>query len=581
MRYFLPLVCVLLVVVGARAVYAGRQIPGTDGPVDIIKHRRHRCSGHAADHGRRQRFRRAAGWSISGDGPGSDPTAPEGDSHIALVNVGSGKDADAAVAAAWAAYDAEAGSPLKLASDRLVRDGWEQVRAYRYDTTVNEKRGVSALARRRGERWTVTIFDLTNAVSEKRDAQIELIGRLLPKGYVRETFARKDREQTRRDAHRDTETVHRERAQQFDVLGVAIGIVQDGEVVLAEGFGVRELGKPDKVDVDTLFMVASNTKAMTTLMLAKLGRTRQVDLEHNGHRGAATFKLGDADTTRRVLMKHLVCACTGLPRQDMESIFEGERLTPESVVATLATMRPTSQFGELYQYSNLMADAAGFAGAHALYPQLELGAAYNAAMQTLVFDPLGMTSTTFDFAHAQHGNHAAPHGQDVERQDECQPAWIQQRRRSDPTRRRSVEQCQRHVALRADGTRQGPASRRQTLHRRSAIAGASRATGGTGNDTGYGMGLKIDRSMGTPLVQHGGVAFGFISNMLWLPEHNVGAVILTNTQAGGTAIRNLFRRRWLEVLFDGNRGSCGECACGSQEHERGHRRPTQATDRAG
>ena len=66
------------------------------------------------------------------------------------------------------------------------------------------------------------------------------------------------------------------------------------------------------------------------------------------------------------------------------------------------------------------------------------------------------------------------------------------------------------------------------------------------------MGLKIDRSMGTPLIQHGGVAFGFISNMLWLPEHNAGAVILTNTQAGGAAIRNLFRRRWLEVLFDGN-----------------------------
>ena len=58
--------------------------------------------------------------------------------------------------------------------------------------------------------------------------------------------------------------------------------------------------------------------------------------------------------------------------------------------------------------------------------------------------------------------------------------------------------------------------------------------------------------MGTPLIQHGGVAFGFISNMLWLQEHNVGAVILTNTQAGGAAIRNLFRRRWLELLFDGN-----------------------------
>jgi hypothetical protein len=74
----------------------------------------------------------------------------------------------------------------------------------------------------------------------------------------------------------------------------------------------------------------------------------------------------------------------------------------------------------------------------------------------------------------------------------------------------------------------------------------------TGTDQGYGMGLKIDRSMGTPLLQHGGVSFGFVSNMLWLPDHGVGAVILTNADVGGAALRNLFRRRWLEVLFDGN-----------------------------
>ena len=54
------------------------------------------------------------------------------------------------------------------------------------------------------------------------------------------------------------------------VPGVSVSIYQDGQVVLAEGFGVRELGKPDKVDADTRYLIASNTKAMTTLMLAKL-----------------------------------------------------------------------------------------------------------------------------------------------------------------------------------------------------------------------------------------------------------------------------------------------------------------------
>ena len=87
------------------------------------------------------------------------------------------------------------------------------------------------------------------------------------------------------------------------------------------------------------------------------------------------FRLGNADTTRSVLVKHLICACTGMPRQDLEWIFEFGKMTPESSLALLGTMQPTSKFGELFQYSNLMAAAAGYTGAHVLYPQMEVGAA--------------------------------------------------------------------------------------------------------------------------------------------------------------------------------------------------------------
>ena len=96
-----------------------------------------------------------AGWSIRTAGPMVLLTAPEGGSHIALVDVGTAKDADAAVAAAWAAYDPKLEWPLKLASDRPVRGGWEQMRSYQYETADSEARSVSAGARRRGDRWTV------------------------------------------------------------------------------------------------------------------------------------------------------------------------------------------------------------------------------------------------------------------------------------------------------------------------------------------------------------------------------------------------------------------------------------------
>ena len=137
--------------------------------------------------------------------------------------------------------------------------------------------------------------------------------------------------------------------------------------MVAAGYGVREMGKPDPVDAESLFMIASNNKALTTLMLAK-----QVDAGRFAWDTAVTtlmpdFRLGDAATTAQVQMRHLVCACTGMPRQDMEMLFD-ESLTPDKVIGMLATMQPTSGFGELYQYSNAMAAAGGFAGGHARYP---------------------------------------------------------------------------------------------------------------------------------------------------------------------------------------------------------------------
>ena len=89
--------------------------------------------------------------------------------------------------------------------------------------------------------------------------------------------------------------------------------------------------------------------------------------------------------------------------------------TPSAtVLRALSGMQPTSKFGELFQYSNLMAAAAGYIGGHVLYPDMELGAAYDLAMQKQVFDPLGMKITTFDYDRALLGNHATPHGLDVD-----------------------------------------------------------------------------------------------------------------------------------------------------------------------
>ena len=143
-------------------------------------------------------------------------------------------------------------------------------------------------------------------------------------------------------------------------------------MIHAGGVGVRELGKPALVDANTQFMAASNTKGMTTLLLAKLADEGKLRWYQPVTELYPSFKLGTDAITSQVLVKHLVCVCTGLPRQDMEWIFEYKNDTALTSMKMLATNSPTSGFGELYQYNNLMAAAAGYVGGAVAYPTLTM-----------------------------------------------------------------------------------------------------------------------------------------------------------------------------------------------------------------
>jgi CubicO group peptidase (beta-lactamase class C family) len=507
-----------------------------------------------------------AGWSLAVRGPATILEAPEGGSFIVLVDVAA-KDAataDAAIAAAWAAYKPDAKWPLKVTTPVADKDGWTQRRSYSYQTSPNEKRDVGADVRRAKDTWTVSIYDVAHAVGEKRGAQVGLIyGKLLPKGRSRESFA--GRKANRLDEARLAELRKFVEASMklAGVPGVSFGIYQDGRVVLAEGIGVRELGKPAKVDADTRYMIASNTKAMATLMLAKLVEEKKLAWDTPAVKVLPSFKLGDAEVTNQVLIRHLICACTGMPRQDLEWLLEFDGVTPEKAMAVLGTMQPTSKFGELFQYSNPMAAAAGFLGGHVAFPTLDLGAGYDKAMQTLVFDPLGMSSTTHDFGKAQQGNTAAAHAPDVD----GKPALAEARANLSivPVRPAggawsTVNDVMKYVAMELA---EGRLPDGRTYISKDALFARRAPQVAAGTDITYGMGLTVNTQYGTPVVHHGGDMIGFHSDMMWLPEHGVGAVILTNGDPGWL-VRTTFRRRLLEVLFDGNPEAEGQMAAAAR-----------------
>lgn len=489
------------------------------------------------------------GWARALQGNATVLTPPETDGSRIVIVDATASSPDEAVAQAWAALGMT--PKFLLATDAAPRDGWEQRRFYDYDVSQNAKRVINAAALRHGKAWTVVLADVDQAIAEKRASQLgKIYQRLQPAGHVRESFA--GRSAHRFDAARLQQVADfvEKMRRDFDVPGVAIGIVEDGKVVMSRGFGVRELGKPAAVDGDTRFMIASNTKALTTLMLAKLVDAGKLDWSARAVDVYPAFKLGDATTTGKVLVKHLICACTGVPRQDFEWLFEGEKQTPASVMATLGTMQPTSGFGELFQYSNPLAAAAGFIGGQVAYPGVELGSGYDQAMQALVFDPLGMRNTTFDYARAQTGNHAAPHGYDIDHNTRIMGMGLNDTiKASRPAGAAwsTVNDLLKYVQMEID---RGLLPDGNRYIGEVALLQRREPQISLGADKDYAMALMVDRSDGVTVISHGGAMGGFKSDMLWWPAQQVGAVILTNDDEGVNML-GPFKRRLMELMFDG------------------------------
>ena len=494
-------------------------------------------------------------FAVSANGPLLRLTALEGDASIVVVDLATATDADNAVSQAWKLALPDFKRTLRIATPRPSRNGWVDQKVFDYETSPNEKLVVRATARRSstgdGKSWVVVLLQASEATLEKRGAPIgKFLSTLRPQGYQRESFAGKTAQPLTPEKVEQLKAFIASGMKQLNVPGVGLSFISDNQVVWAGGLGVREQGKPAKVDADTLFMAASNTKAMTTALLARAVDAGKLRWDQPAADAYPSFKLADPDITKSVQIRHLVCACTGMPRQDLEWLFADGRAPATTTFDQLSGMKPTSKFGEVFQYSNLMVAAGGYIAANALKPGKEVGAAYDEAMQELLFGPLGMKSTTFDYTRAMKGKHAMPHGDALDGR----------------TRRASMDLNYTIIPGRPAGavwTTPRDFSRwvlmelgkGRTPEGRPLISEANWSARYApqvmvGEDISYGMGLFVDKQYGITVASHGGDMLGFHSNMIWLPEYGIGVTILTNADAG-VLLRGPLQRKLLEVVFDG------------------------------
>lgn len=338
-------------------------------------------------------------------------------------------------------------------------------------------------------------------------------------------------------------------AEALGVPGVAFGVVAGGQTRFAGGFGVRELGRPEPVDADTLFLIASNTKPLTTLMLARLVDQGAMRWDAPVAELLPGFAMAEAELTGQVQVRHLLCACTGLPYRNIDWEFAGPDADAALALQVLPKMQLNGPFGATYSYTNPIAAAGGLLGGHVAYPDLELGAAYDAAMQEQVFGPLGMTRTTFDFDRAVRGNAARTYGltplgelAPVDPRRERQMQWIRPAGGAWSNVHDLLAWVRMELArgLLPDGSRY--ISEAALTERWKPIVPSAPGIG-------YGMGLETDTRHGVRVIFHGGRFYGFRGDAVWLPDHDVGVVLLMNGSTG-TILVDALRQKLVELLFD-------------------------------
>lgn len=270
----------------------------------------------------------------------------------------------------------------------------------------------------------VLLIEGDEASLARREAQVgSLLESLAPQGMKEETFA------GRTPRALDQAALDRflfEALNRLEVPGAAVAITLGGRVIYERSLGVRSLEKPEPITAHTLFLMASVTKPMTTLMEASLVDSGLLGWDSKVAQLLPGFALGDPALTSRLVLWHMSCACTGMPRRDLENLFEYGDVTPEQRIASMAQMKPTTGLGETFQYSNLMVAAGGFAAAYAYAPKLSLSQAYARVMQEKLFGPIGMLSSTVDFAVVtKHSGRAAA----LQRSGEAKSARTALRRR--------------------------------------------------------------------------------------------------------------------------------------------------------
>ncbi|WEF32452.1 serine hydrolase [Pseudoduganella chitinolytica] len=324
----------------------------------------------------------------------------------------------------------------------------------------------------------------------------------------------------------------------FDVPGMAIAIVKDGQVVAARGFGMRKLGDPAPVTGKTLFEIASNSKAFTAAALAQLVDQGKLAWDDPVTKHVPEFQMYDPYVTREMTVRDLLVHRSGLGLGAGDLLWwPTTKFSTDEIIHRLRYVKPATSFRANYAYDNLLYIVAGRIVAQ------KTGKSWGEAVQAQILGPLGMTGTTTSVAAMwQSPDHASPHSRIGERIAVVKPMPVENAIGAVGINTNAEDFAKWMNALLASGTagdtRLFSAAQARELwtsqtpvkivEPKPALA-ATRA-----NFNSYGLGFYVRDYRGRKLVMHGGALQGFYSRVMMLPDEKLGVAIFTNAENGAS-----------------------------------------------
>jgi len=314
----------------------------------------------------------------------------------------------------------------------------------------------------------------------------------------------------------------------FDVPGVAVAIVKDGDVIYLKGFGVKELGKKDSVTPDTLFPLSSCTKAFTTTAMAILVDEERMAWDDPVRKHVEFFHLADPLADADVRMRDLVCHRTGLAGHDL--LWYRATWKPEEAIRRIGHVKLDKPFRGAFQYQSTMFTTAGYGVGVASK------STWKEFVQTRILDPLEMKATVFTTLDAEKVDHALPHRKNMS----GEVVSISACKMEYPDAASSLHSSARDLANWArfqlgDGTWKGKQivsaknlGETHTAQMAIRVEGLTKAMNPESHVINYGMGWVLQDYRGVELISHAGAIDGYRVHLTLVPEAKLGIVLLVN-----------------------------------------------------